>query len=134
MSIVNIKKALEKHLAGLLPKIATAHEGVSYVPENGVAYQRVVVVPRKPLNPTMGDDYYRDIGELQVFLAYPTAQGTGEVLARAELIRTHFKRATTLVEGDSRVLIVRTPQIVGTTTIGDRVIVPVIIEYSSEVI
>lgn len=128
----DIKKALEKHLAALTPSISTAYEALSFTPVPGTPYQKVQISTQRPENPTLGDDYYRDRGEFQVFLCYPTNKGTGEVLTRAELLREHFKRGTTLVEGGATVLITRTPQIAGTAIIGDRVIVPVLITYSVE--
>jgi hypothetical protein len=132
--IENTKKALEKHLSALTPSLSTAYEGVSFSPINGTPYQRVQLVPSRPENPTLGDDYFRDNGEFQVFLLYPSNKGTGEVLGRAEALRSHFKRGTTLTEGNSVVQIMRTPYISGCTIIGDRVIVPVLIRYSVEAI
>jgi hypothetical protein len=132
--IENTKKALEKHLSALTPSLSTAYEGVSFSPVNGTPYQRVQLVPSRPENPTLGDDYFRDNGEFQVFLLYPSNKGTGEVLGRAEALRSHFKRGTTLTEGNSVVQIMRTPYISGCTIIGDRVIVPVLIRYSVEAI
>lgn len=132
--IENTKKALEKHLSALTPSLSTAYEGVSFSPVNGTPYQRVQLVPSRPENPTLGDDYFRDNGEFQVFLLYPSNKGTGEVLGRAEALRSHFKRGTTLTEGNSVVQIMRTPYISGCTIIGDRVIIPVLIRYSVEAI
>jgi hypothetical protein len=132
--IENTKKALEKHLSALTPSLSTAYEGVSFSPVNGTPYQRVQLVPSRPENPTLGDEYFRDNGEFQVFLLYPSNKGTGEVLGRAEALRSHFKRGTTLTEGNSVVQIMRTPYISGCTIIGDRVIVPVLIRYSVEAI
>lgn len=129
MAIVQIKKALEKRLSTLTPSIATAYESVSFTPVQGTPYQRAQIVPRKPENPTMGDSYYRETGELQVFLAYPSNLGTAQVLARAELVQQHFARGTTIVEGSLEVIISKTPQIAGSTVIGDRIVVPVIIQY-----
>lgn len=130
MAILNIKKALEKRLATLAPSISTAYEGVSFTPVQGTPYQRCYVVPRRPENPTLGDSYYREVGEFQIFLAYPSNKGSGEVLARAELVQQHFARGTTLTEGGLEINILRTPQISGSAISGDRIIVPVIIQYS----
>lgn len=129
MAILNIKKALEKHLA-TMSALSTAYEGVSFTPTPGTAYQRCYVVPRRPENPTLGDSYYREVGEFQIFLAYPSNKGSGEVLARAELVQQHFARGTTLTEGGLEINILRTPQISGSAISGDRIIVPVIIQYS----
>jgi len=134
MAILNIKKALEKHLQLMTPAIATAYESVSFSPASGVPYQRAYVVPRKPENPTIGDSYYREVGEFQIFLAYPNNKGSGEVLARAELVQQHFARGTTLTEGGLDINIMFTPQISGSAISGDRIIVPVIIKYSAGVL
>ena len=133
MSLQNIKKAFEKKLAALQPTIQTSYEGVTFNPTSGVPYQRTQLVPRRTDNPSVGDDHYRDNGEFQIFLAYPTNKGTGEILTRAELVRDFFKRGTTLIEGDTTVLITKTPQIAGTSILGDRLVVPVIITYISDV-
>ena len=105
MSLENAKRALEKYLNLMSPSIQTAYEAVNFNPTNGVPYQYVQLNPWKPQNPTLGDQYFRDTGEFQIFLCYPTGKGTGEVLARAELVRLHFKRGTTLTEGVSKILV-----------------------------
>jgi hypothetical protein len=133
MSIVNIKRAFEKKLALLTPAIQTSYEGLSFTPTAGVPYQKVQLVPRRNDNPVLGVEFYRANGEFQVFLAYPTNQGTTTALSRAELIQKFFKRGTTLVEAGTEVLVYETPQIMGTTISGDRVVVPVIITYSVNV-
>lgn len=132
--LTDIKKAFEKKLQTLSPALSTAYEGVAFTPVSGTPYQAVQLVPRRTENPSVGDDHYRDTGEFQVFLAYPTNSGSATILARAEALRTHFKRGTSLVEGSTTVLITRTPQISGTTVVGDRLVVPVIITYISDVI
>lgn len=133
MSLLDIKKAFEKKLATMTPALSTAYESVAFTPVAGTAYQRVQLVPRRTENPTFGDDHYRDTGEFQIFLAYPTNKGTADIIARAELIKEFFKKGTTLTEGSTTVRILRTPQIAGTTTSGDRSVVPVIISYISDV-
>jgi hypothetical protein len=130
MAILDIKKAFEKRLNSITPSIQTAYEAVSFTPTQGVPYQKVQLSPNQPENPTIGDGYYREVGEFQVFLCYPSNKGTSEVLTRAELVRSYFQRGTTLVEGASEIIIIRTPQIAGTSIIGDRIIVPVLIQYS----
>ena len=130
MALLNIKKALEKHLAAMTPSIQTAYEGVSFIPTQGTPYQRVIVSPRRPENPTMGDSYHREVGTFQIFLNYPNNKGTADAIARAEMIQEHFKRGTTLTDGGYNVIVMYTPQIAGTTIIGDRLIVPVLVSYS----
>lgn len=130
--LLNIKKAFEKKLALLVPSIATAYEGVSFTP-NTAAYQRTVLVPNQPLNPTMGSDHYREAGSFQVFLNYPANKGSGEAIARASQIRSLFKRGTTLIESGTEVKILTTPQISGSSIVSDRIVVPVIIRYIADV-
>lgn len=130
--ILNIKKAFEKRLATLSPAIATAYEGVSFTPTTA-PYQRVMLVPSQPLNPTMGTEHYREVGSFQVFLNYPANKGSGEAIARASQIRTLFKRGTTLIEDSTEVKILTTPKISGNSIVQDRIVVPVIISYIADV-
>lgn len=130
--ILNIKKAFEKRLATLSPAIATAYEGVSFTPTIA-PYQRVMLVPSQPLNPTMGSSHYREAGSFQVFLNYPANKGSGEAIARASQIRLLFKRGTALIEDTTEVKILTTPQISGSSIVQDRIVVPVIISYIADV-
>lgn len=130
--ILNIKKAFEKRLATLSPAIATAYEGVSFTPTTA-PYQRVMLVPSQPLNPTIGTEHYREVGSFQVFLNYPANKGSGEAIARASQIRTLFKRGTTLIEDSTEVKILTTPKISGNSIVQDRIVVPVIISYIADV-
>jgi hypothetical protein len=134
LSLVLIKKALEKKLLQLDAVIETAYESVSFKPTSGVPYQRVQLLPRAPNNPTMGSNHYREIGEFQVLLAYPSNNGTLDVLTKAESIQQHFARGTTITESSINVIITRTPQIAGAQVVGDRVLVPVIIKYLVDVL
>lgn len=133
MSLINVKRALERHLNNLTPALSTAYEGESFSPVAGTPYQRVQLVPRGVENPVLGDEYHRLIGEFQVFLAYPLNKGTGAALQRAELVKNHFKRGTFFQEGDVRVHVLETPDIKGTVITQDRLVVPIIIDYTAEV-
>lgn len=134
MSSVITKKLLEKRLMEVSVGFATAFESVAYTPVANVPYQRVVVLPRAIENPTMGDEYYREVGSLQVFLCYPLNQGTAVALARAETIRNYFKRGTTLTESNVRINIVFTPSIRGSSVAGDRLVLPVVVDYTAEIL
>lgn len=134
MAIKTIKKLLEKHLSLMTPPISTAYENTNFKPVDGQPYQRVQVTPLSPDNPTLGDDYYRERGEFQVFLAYPVNKGAADALLRAEAVQTHFKRGTVLQEGNIRLHILKTPTVSGSIISGDRYVVPVIIQYEAEVI
>ncbi len=133
MELLNITKAFHKRLATITPSLATAYESVSFEPVQGTPYQIVQLVPTSPANPTLGGSHYREQGTFQIFLCYPANAGTFPVLERAELTRSYFQRGTTLVEGTSIINILQTPKIAGTSISQDRIIVPVIIQYSVEV-
>jgi hypothetical protein len=134
MAIVEIKRALERKLMQITPAIATAFENVAFTPVAGTPYQRVVVSPSKTVNPTFGSDYYREIGELQIFLAYPTGKGSTEALTRAALIQDHFKRGMELQEGAVTINFFHTPKVQGSLLTADRLVVPVIVPYDAEVL
>lgn len=132
MSIKEIKAGLEKKLLELSPSIETAFESVSYTPTSGIPYQRVQLIP-KTRNTTQGSSHYRQEGDFQVFLLYPSGEGTGDILSRAEALREHFKRGTTIIEGSFTINITETPEIAGVQVIGDRVVTPVLITFVCEV-
>lgn len=134
MALPRIKIALEKHLAALTPALATAVENIKFTPTAQVPYQDVQIVPRAPDNQTIGDGYYRETGELQVFLSYPTNQGSSPAHTRAILTRDWFKRGTTLNHSGIEVIIMKTPTVTSGSIFNDRYIVGVFIEYSAGVL
>lgn len=133
MSVLKTQKGLIKHLNLLLPNLPTAYEGVSFNPPTGV-YQRIQFRISRPDDPVLGTGYYRERIEMQIFVNAPSNKGTGEALARAELLRTHFKKSTTISEDGVLIHVLETPQISGTMAVGDRIICPVLIDVTTEVL
>jgi Bacteriophage related domain of unknown function len=131
--ILNIKKALERRLMSITPAIATGFEGVEFDPPVDAMYQRVQFMIMPPVDPTFGVGYHREQLQLQVFLADIKGQGTSNVLERAELLRNTFAKGLALVEGTTRIFVLRTPQIGSVNTVQDRIIVPVLIPVIAEV-
>ena len=129
MSIISIRAAIESKLATISPAISTAYENVPFTPVTGTPYQRAYLMPATPANPTMGDGYYREQGIFQVTLMYPLQAGPKTAADRAELIRTAFKRGTTLTSGTVSVIIERTPEIGQGRVDGDRWALPVKIRW-----
>lgn len=132
MAIIEIKKAAERQLNSLAPTVPIAWEGVSFTPPAGL-YERVQFTLQSPEDPVLGTGFHRERMTMQVFCLGVTNKGTAEVLARAELIRNHFKKGTVLVEGNVKIHVLTTPQIAGTSVVSDRVICPVLIELVAEV-
>ena len=132
-NLTNITKAFHARLATVSPSISTAYEMVSFTPVEGVPYQRVQLVPRTPENPTLGDSYYREVGEFQIFLCYPMNQGTINILEQAEITRDAFKRGLSLVQGSTTLTIMRTPSIGSPGVAGTRLVLPLIVKYRVDV-
>lgn len=133
MSVVLIRQALETRLNTMTPALATAWEGVSFTPVTGTPYQQVNLLMATAENPTMGGTMYRQSGVFQVLLCYPPSNGAKPAGTRAELIRDHFKRGTTLTSGSVEVLIEYTPSVMPAIIDGERYRLPVSIRWSADI-
>lgn len=133
MSLVKIRAALETALNGMSPSLATAWENVAFVPPApSVAYQRAFLLPATPLNSAWGPSH-QELGIFQVTLCYPPQTGAGASSARAELIRTTFRRGISFLNSGVTVTILKTPEVGSGTFDGDRFTVPVKIRYMAQV-
>jgi len=132
MAIIEVKRAAERHLKNLTPVVSTAWEGVSFTPPSDL-YQRVQFMIQRPTDPVLGRGFHRENITMQVFVVGATNKGTAEVINRAELIREHFSKGFTALEGNVRIHVLSTPQIAGNSVVSDRVICPVLIELVAEV-
>lgn len=133
MSLAKISIALETHLNALSPALQTALENKKFTPTTGTPYQRVNLLPATPDNSSQGQHHYREIGLMQVMLCYPVGNGRANAIARAELLRTHFKRGLTLTNETLQVIITQTPAIGGAFIDNDWYMVPVSIYYQSDI-
>jgi hypothetical protein len=133
MSTASIRKALETKLAALSPALATAYENFPFTPANGTPYQEAFLLPGAPNNAEMGAKNYIDVGVFQVTLKYPLGNGPAAAQARADLLKTHFKRGTTMVQDGINVLVIRTPAVAGGFPLGDRYCIPVSIYYQAHI-
>lgn len=128
-----IQQALEAHLAAMTPGLVTAYENVAFTPTTNVPYQKANLLPASPDNSTQGGGHYRELGIFQVSLYYPVGTASGNAKARAELIRTHFKRGTTLVKSGIKTIITHTPTIHPALPDDDRYVVPVSIRFQADI-
>jgi len=128
MSIVSVRAALQTELNNIPGSIDVAWENVKYDPIDGTPYQAAYVLPSVE-NPTMGDDYHRLIGIFKVNLYYPLLAGTATAEARAELIKTTFKRGTSMTSGGITVRVNKTPEILQGRADGDRWMIPINIRW-----
>ncbi len=134
MSIIAIRAAIEIKLATIVPVISTAYENVSFTPVTGTPYQSIFIMPATPSNPTLGDGFYRAVGIAQISLFYPLLEGAQAAEARAQLIRTAFKRGTAMISGSVSVMVDTTPEIGQGRADDDRWHVPVRVRWSAGVI
>lgn len=125
MSLENIRSALESVVDGMRPTMATVHQGQSYDPIVGTPYAAIYLLPANPENPTMGDGFYRETGILQITLNYPAGEGTADATARAQAIRSLFRRGAAFTYGGTVVQVDRTPAI--TDGEGDEGFIAVIV-------
>lgn len=131
MSQVNIRKAFEKKLITFTPANTISFENASFTPVNGAAYYECRLAPQDVLNPTLGDNYHREVGVFQVVLCFPAGNGGQAAAAKAEELKQFFKRGTTLVQGDTTVIVDKTPSIGRAYVEGNRYCVSVRVSYYS---
>jgi|APGre2960657404_1045060.scaffolds.fasta_scaffold00061_10 hypothetical protein len=135
LELQNIRRAFEKAVTALSPEIDTFYENAPSVkPTQKKAYQKLQLIPFRTENPTIGDNYYREVGEFQVFLSYPSREGTDKALEKAQEIKDYFFRGNTLLENETEIIIERTPFVDRGVVIDDRYVVPVIIQYFASVL
>lgn len=133
MVITNTKRAAERRLASITPNdIPTAYESVNFDPPTTI-YQRTQFVLRRPDDPVIGTGYYRENIQFQVFIVDKSNEGTARAIERAEVIRQQFAKGTVMIENGTRIHVLSTPQIAGSTVVQGRLVVPVLIDLVAEV-
>jgi hypothetical protein len=111
----------------------TAYHNANFPVVSGVPYQLAHMITFKPDEPTQGGGYYREHGVFQVTLVYPAGVGMGAITARAELIRSYFKKGTTLVHSGIKTVISETPSIGYMQGSSSDVSLPVKIGYRADI-
>ena len=131
----NIRKAFEKMLVALpngLGSANTAYENTSFTPISTQPYQLSRLVPLSVENPTLGDNYHREVGFYQVVLSYPKGKGVGALSTMADKVKDYFKRGTTLVEATDKIVVDRTPEISSVYINDTRAEITIRIRYYSD--
>lgn len=132
MAIEEIKRAAERHLAGMPSQWPTAYEGVSFNPPDG-NYLRTQFRIDDPDDPTLGTGYYRERVQFQIFVVTNAGNGSGEAIRYAEDIRDRFKKGTFLLESGVRIHVLTTPRVGSSGIASERIFVPVLIDLVGEV-
>jgi hypothetical protein len=145
MSVEVVKKAGRLRLAAMTPNLPTAYEAVSFdpTPHEAGLYQALQFLPQRPDDPVIGDRYYRERVQMQVFISGPAGQGTAAVGQRAEEVRKYFKKGSVLftetdwyeyfLEPYQNVYILRTPSVNPIGVVQNRVLAVVLIDLVGEV-
>lgn len=98
----------------------TSFENRPFTPPSPfIPYQQAYLLPAQPDDLGFSDKY-REKGIFQITLRYPLINGPVLSATRAELIRTSFKRKTTLTKDNVTVIIQNTPTIEQSRPDGDR--------------
>lgn len=104
-----IRQALEMQLAAIDSFPTVWENEAKEAPAS--AFQQAYVLPNTPDNSVSSPTLYCERGIFQISLRYPLGSATAGIMARADLIRTQFKRGTTLTQGGVNVLITQTPKV-----------------------
>lgn len=128
MSLTAIRAALETALDAMTPPLGSAWENTTFTPLGGTPYQRVTLVMAAPDDGEIGGPHL-EMGFLQVDLCYPQGAGAADAAARADLIKTCFRKGTALTALGLTVLIAATPRVLATALEGDRFVLPVRIPF-----
>lgn len=111
----------------------TAAQNASFQVVTGVPYQLIHMTTFKPDEPTQGGGYYREHGVFQVTLVYPVGVGVGAITARAELIRSFFKKGQTFTNSGVVTVIPDTPEFGYLQGSSDDISMPVKIVYRADI-
>ena len=134
MSLPQIRRALEKHLAALEPAVPTAWDNVQFSPPaDGSVYQEARFVPNEPNGEMMDTLSYIELGFLQVALCYPQGKGPRDAENRVDALRAHFRRGTSLVDGGVTTDIIRVPAVAAGVPVEGQWRVPVTIYWQAQI-
>jgi len=124
MSNKEIKEAIEDFLELLEPGFPTAYENVNFKPTEA-AFQAPSFLFAEPDNRGYANDPYLQRGIFTNTLAYPINEGGGAAQAKAETVKQHFRRGTTILADGLKIIIETTPEIAGGNVEDDRYIIRV---------
>lgn len=132
--ISNLPISVAAGTGGTVSAQLTAWENVGFVPLNFVPYQKVNFVFARPDNVTMGDNFYRERGYMQITLYYPTQKGPYAAMSRAELIRSTFPRGSSFSNTGIVAHIDRTAEIMPGMPTDESYIVIVRVPFYADII
>jgi len=132
MSYQIIRDLLRVRLNAIAMPLPTSWENVPFTPVTS-AWQKVDMLWAQTENPTMGDNFRRENGIMQVSLFYPPNAGPDPAALRAGSLAAWFPRGLSLVSGTLRVLIDRSPFIGPASQSGNWYFLPVSVPFLGDV-
>ena len=130
MSILTVRRILERRLNGMPANIQTAYENT--MTTQNPPYQRVFLFPSATSNAGISDHAHsREVGFMQVSLFYPAGSGMRDAATQAELIRAQFPAGHTEIEDGLQVVITKKPHISSAVTVDGLLMLPVSIYYEA---
>ena len=132
-AILNVKRACERALKALLPTTPIAFENVSFNAPTDKLYIRTQFAVRNLDDPVMSSKYYRERINFQVFIVGLPNVGTAAAISVAEQIRNRFDKGTYFNEAGMRLMVLSTPQVLSSTIVENRLVIPVMIDVVAEV-
>ena len=133
-TLADIETALFTRVASLVlsPALTVAWPNVEFTPPTEEAYLQVDHLPNNAQRLfLLTDDPEQWIGILQITVVSPTGQGSIGPSDIADLVSTHFKADTRLIEGDVVVDVTKDPDIRPAAPDGAWWRLPIDISYQS---
>jgi hypothetical protein len=123
-------------MSGGLGSGNTEFENLDYSPIEGQPYQRVALLPAKPLNQTIGssNNIAQERGLFQIDLYYPLNKGPGDADAQAALIAARFKRGLSVTANQVTTIVDQTPEVRPGRREEDRWVVSIRVSYFANVL
>lgn len=104
-----IRDLLRIQLNTISGSFPTVYENMPYTPTIGTPWQWAILLWAQTENPTMGDDFQREVGIFQVGLSFPRSQGPDALNVQSAIIRGGFKRGLTLSQANVKMRVLHSP-------------------------
>lgn len=102
--MLNVRRALEKQLAGVTGIPSISYDNVPFTPTNGTPWVRASLKPSESRQTALGITGTRRIsGVMFIDLFYPVGGGPADAEIMAETVMESFKSGATLVEASQDV-------------------------------
>jgi hypothetical protein len=117
-----------------LPELPTAWDnGMFEPPMQDQPWQKANFIFGPPDEFTMGQEFYRESGMLQLTLCYPLGEGANDALSRAELIRKTFPRGASFSNEGITVHVAKTAYIMDGYPTDENYVIVVRIPFYADI-